>query len=92
MKVKVVYMTQVKSALGLPAELIEVQSPCTSRDLILQLANIHGDKFRQLVMDDQGKLLPSILLCIGDKQIGSDQAVELKEGDEMTILSAISGG
>jgi molybdopterin converting factor small subunit len=33
-----------------------------------------------------------VLLCVGDEQVSADHSVELREGDTITLLSAISGG
>jgi molybdopterin converting factor small subunit len=92
MKVQVNYTTQLKAALGRGSEQVELPSPGTLPRLLQKLVETHGATFRDLALDGQGQPLPSILLCIGDQQVDHDTGTELKEGDEVTILSAISGG
>ncbi len=92
MKVRVNYTTQLKAALGLSSQDIHVELPCTASQLIQQLGQQHGPAFQQLVQDEHGELLPSILLCVGNEQASRDGALPLKEGDDITIVSAISGG
>ena len=92
MNVQVNYTTQLKAALGCGSESITLRPPATVSQLLRELAQIHGESFRHLVLDDQGQPLPSILICIGDQQVDSHTAAELKDGDQLTILSAISGG
>ena len=92
MKVQVHYTTQLKAALGRGSEQVDFAGQCTLPDLLNKLAETHGAVFRDLALDDQGRPLPSILLCIGDQQVDNDSTSKLKDGDEVTILSAISGG
>jgi len=92
MQVSVVYTTQVKAALDLPGETIEVAAGSTASDLLKQLVEKHGSKFGELVFTSEGKLLPSLLMCVGDEQLASPADYPLQEGDALTLLSAISGG
>ena len=92
MNITLNYTTQVKAALGFATDSVEVESGCTVSQLLSAVAEKHGDTFRELVLTDDGQLLPSIVLCLGDAQVGFDAPNELVEGDEITILSAISGG
>jgi len=92
MTVTVNYTTQVKAALGVASETVQLDEACTVAELIQRLANEHGETFRSLVLDAQGRLLPSILLSRDSDQINFDDPVKLADGQELTILSAISGG
>lgn len=92
MKVQVFYTTQLKSALGFGTEHVDVEPPCTIAQLLGHLVSRHGSTFEEFVLDDHGKPLPSIVLCVGDQQVDGDESVTLQDGDEVTILSAISGG
>ena len=92
MNVRVIYTTQLRAALGRGWEEIDLPGPATLPGLLDRLGQLHGPTFRDLVLDSQGRPLPSILLCVGDQQIRADTAGDLKEGDQVTILSAISGG
>ena len=92
MKVRVLYTTQLKMALGLAGEDVILHDGGTLAQLVEQLSQRHGARFRNLMVDGQGKLLPSILLCLGDEQAIDGTSLRLSDGDEVTILSAISGG
>jgi molybdopterin converting factor small subunit len=92
MLIRVIYTTQVKAALGFAVEEVELDTPGTLGHLIATLAERHGDTLRQVALTDAGELLPSILICVGEEQIGHDMAHPLNDGDEVTLLSAISGG
>ncbi len=91
MKVRVVYTTQVKAALGIASEEPEVSTDCTMATLMKELATRHPKVFAEFVFDG-ARLRPSILLFVGDRQTNLDDSIKLVEGDEVTIFAAISGG
>ena len=45
-----------------------------------------------LVLLADGRLLPSIIVCIDDRQLSADQDIPLRDGNQVMLLSAISGG
>lgn len=92
MKITVAYTTQLKAALGVASEDIEVEADATVGDVVKQLAALHSDEFSQFVLNGEGQLLPSIILCVGEEQIAPGDATPLRDGDTVTFLSAISGG
>ena len=91
MKVRVVYTTQVKAALGISSEEPEVSSGCTVAKLMEELASCHPKVFTVFVLDG-AQLRPSILLFVGDRQTSLEDSTRVVEGDEVTIFAAISGG
>lgn len=91
MKVRVVYTTQVKAALGISSEEPEVSAGCTVAKLMEELTNCHPKVFTEFVLDG-AQLRPSILLFVGDRQTNLEDSTRLVEGDEITIFAAISGG
>jgi|GEM_PF-6084497 len=89
MEVTVLFTTQLKAALGRSDQQVSLAENATVKDAIAALAQQHPDHFAKLVMVD-GELLPSILLSVNDQQVDIDAS--LKQGDTLTLLSAISGG
>ena len=92
MRVMVEYAAQMRRAAGVASENVEVDSPCSLRDLLHRVAQKHGDRLDGLLFDTQGDFHRSILLFVGDKQTRWDDAVELNDRDTVTILTPISGG
>ncbi|MCE9557133.1 MAG: MoaD/ThiS family protein [Planctomycetes bacterium] len=92
MRLTIVYTTQLKAALGTGTESVDIAQPKTTADLLIALAEKHGEEFRRLALDSAGRPLPSLLICVGDEQIAPAAPLSLKDGDTITILSAISGG
>jgi molybdopterin converting factor small subunit len=92
MRLTIIYTTQLKSALGIGSEAIDIPPPPTPAALLTTLAEMHGAEFRRLTLGASGQPLASLIVCVGDQQVPVAAPVQLKDGDTITILSAISGG
>jgi len=92
MKIRIYYTAQLKLALGLDSEEIEVPSESRLLDLLQQIRQLHPQEVEQYVFSAQDELLPGVLLCLGDKHAGRDLSVSLQDGEEVTLLSVVSGG
>jgi len=92
MKINIRYTTQLRTALGIDSEEVVVPQVCTLLELLQQLRQRFPEALEQFVLNAQNELQPSVLLCVGDQHVGSDLSVVLQEGQEVTILSVISGG
>lgn len=92
MQVTIEYAAQVKQAAGVGSETVSVDEGCSVQELIRRTAEAHGEEFRRLVLDGDGRLHPSILLFVGDDQVRWETPVALKEADVVTLLSPVSGG
>jgi len=89
MEISVIYTTQLKAALGRSGDAVKIHEGSTVLDAVHKLATIEGAIFEQFVLRDE-KPLPSILVSVNDKQVDFD--TKLVAGDQVTLLSAISGG
>ena len=92
MKVRVFYTTQLKVALDRASEQVDIPGPLTVGQLLQHLHHLHGKPFAESVLTSQGELRPSILVCVGTDCLGRDLSVQLNDGDEVTLLSPVSGG
>ena len=89
MQIKVSFTSQLKAALGKGDESITLPENATVQDAIDALSKSYVDEFQQFVVTD-GRLMPSILTSVNDQQV--DCSAELQDGDNLILLSAISGG
>ena len=92
MVVTVQYTTQLKAALGVAQEQIQLKDGASLSDLLRQLAGQHGQTFSDLVLMGDGVLMPSMIVCIDDRQMPASQDIPLQDGNQVMFLSAISGG
>jgi molybdopterin converting factor small subunit len=92
MTVAVRYMAQLRHAAGLAQEQVELPAACTVQELLIQMAERHGDPLQRLLLAADRILHPTILLFVGDEQVGTDERVLLKDGDVVTVLAPVAGG
>jgi molybdopterin converting factor small subunit len=92
MKVRVNYLAQLKQAAGTSSESIDLDTPCSVQDLVIRLAENHGEPLRSFLLDTGGSLRNSILLIIDETQVHWQTPVQLKDGDVVTFLSPLAGG
>ena len=92
MKIHVRYTTQLRMALARSQDEVDLTELSSARGLLEKLSQRHGKPFDDLVFQGSGELNPSILVCVGDKHIGNDPSYSLQDGDQVTLLSIISGG
>ncbi len=70
--------------------LIEAQ---TVRDLIEKLVAKYGKNLASRLLDENGRLRRFINIYVNDRNIRVDETdVELRDGDQVLILPAVSGG
>jgi molybdopterin converting factor small subunit len=92
MKVTVRYLAQVKLAAGVAAEHVELEAPCTAPELLQRLAERRGPVLRALLLTEDGRPQPTILLFVGAEQVSAAEAGTLADGDVVTVLSPMAGG
>lgn len=85
------YMGQLKNAVGTGSEELDL-GPCSLVELIAELSRRHGESFRKLVCTPDGKPQSSILVCIGEEQVPVNESTVVQDGDDVTVLTPISGG
>lgn len=92
MKITVHYLAQVRQAAGRAMEPIELERPCSVRQLVIALAQRGGESLTRLLLDQRGEPQPSLLLFVGDNQVSAMQEITLRDADVVTVLSPMAGG
>jgi molybdopterin converting factor small subunit len=92
MQLNVLYMSQLKAAVGRGSESLEVPPGANISDVLAALVVRHGEPFERLARGADGKWQRSLLICVGNRQIPFDDASPLAEGMVVTLLTPISGG
>ena len=63
------------------------------KELISKLIERYGKGFASRLLDDNGNLRRYINIYVNNQNVrASDQEIKLKDGDEVLILPAVSGG
>ena len=92
MEILVQYTTQLKAELRIDSEQIDVPDGSRFSDVLECLAGKYPTTFQQLVIGDDGRLLPSILPCVDDEQISPDDDPILKADIAVLDVQCLQGG
>ena len=92
MNVKLRYTAQLKDKAGLETENIELKPNENLHDLLKKLASRYGEEFGNILFDENGTYRNSNLIAIYLFQVSYEENNELKDGDEITLISPVSGG
>jgi molybdopterin converting factor small subunit len=91
MRISIEYFGPVREAAGAVRELVDIEPPAHARELIASLAKQRGGKLAALLLGEDGKLSPSVLIAVGDRQDSVENPVELTDGDEIVIIPPVAG-
>jgi len=92
MKVTVRYSAQARHAAGRAFEEIELGVPISIKALLAHLAEKNENGLRNLLVDANGNSRAAVLVFVNDEQMQPGASDQIKDGDEVEILSPISGG
>jgi molybdopterin converting factor small subunit len=92
MSVRLHYASRFASAAGTDREQVELDQPISVRELLESIAERHGNAFRLVTFASDGVLQPALMICVNDEHLLDPAEHLLRDGDEVLVLSAISGG
>lgn len=96
MQVTVDYLGYIKGLLGVEqAEQIELKDSSLVRDLLVLLAEKHGEPFRKAIYEPNGAdLKPSFILTVNGLLLNQLNGLDtaLKEGNRVVLMPIVSGG
>ncbi len=92
MKVTVRFSAQARAVAGAAEESVDLPVAGTLRDLVILLADRHGEPLRGFLLGADGAPHASLLLIVGDEQARLSDGRALRAGDVVSILTPISGG
>ena len=92
MQLKIRYETLLKRAAGVARQSIDVAETQDVRDIVGELASQANNKVRSMLVDAAGNMQPSLLIFANDCQVNASDSCPLSDGDEITLMSPISGG
>jgi len=92
MNITIEYVAQMRSVAGMPAETVDLPVGTTAQDVIRSVAERHGGRLAELLLDENGVLRPSALVFADDEQVEWETAQTLREGSKVTILAPLAGG
>jgi len=92
MKIKLIYYAQVRRAAAMESETVTAADGIGLAEAVRQAAERHGEAFRTLVLDDAGSIRPVVLVLLNGVPATRGESRALRDGDEISMLSAVAGG
>ena len=92
MKVRVEYSAQLKRAIGHASEELEIESGTTAQEVLRQIAKREGGDVESFLIREDGRLSPTVLLCVNDEQVLWSAARALADRDVVSLTTPIAGG
>lgn len=93
-RVKVRFFTTLRELLGKREEQMEFPQAGTVEELLKQLSQKYGKRFRDYIYDDKGEVRSHLHFLINGQSTTTLQGFKtrLKEGDQVAILPPVGGG
>ena len=92
MKINIKYFAQIKKEAGKSFEELEFKSGATLQDCIKGLIVKNSINFNNILFDESGTYLDSVILIVNGNQVRYDENPEMIDGDELMLMSPIAGG
>ena len=92
MKITIAYFGQARTLAGTRTEVIEVPAEANVQAAVSRVAGTHGEAFDRLVFDADGSPKRSVLLAVNGTVPPPGTSPGLKDGDEISVQTAIAGG
>ena len=92
MKVTFNYMGQLRYLTGRDSDQVECSQGVSLAELMIVASKKYDKRFVNIVLDETGAIRPSLVVVINGAAVGKDSALNLTDGDSITLLTAIAGG
>ena len=92
MNVTFLYFAQVRAAAGTDAEKIDLPDGADLKAAMSAAVEIHGEALGALVIDGDGAIQASLLVLVNGLPADRSGSAALKDGDQISLLSAVAGG
>ena len=90
-EVKIVFLSFIEDLAGKKEEIITLEKNSTLNDLLNSIKKVFNKELSNLIFSSSGEIKKYILIGLNGKSV-KEFAIELNQGDEITILPAIAGG
>ncbi len=93
MKLTIDYTGQLASVTGVSEEQVELRGGETLGSILKGLAENYGEKFRELVFDDNGRIRSTLLAALdGEQAAGDKDNLDLSAVKVLMLMTPIAGG
>ena len=92
MNIRLRFTAQLKDQAGTETDQIQISDEMRLKELIDLLVLRYGEGFKQILFNHEGVYRNSNLIAINMEQVSYQDNNQLNEGDELTLISPVSGG
>ena len=90
-EVRILFFSFIEDLVGKKEEIIRLENNSTLNDLLKKIKNFLDGKLTKLIFSSSGNLKKYILIGLNGQSV-KKFAIQLNQGDEISILPAIAGG
>jgi molybdopterin converting factor small subunit len=90
--VTILYTAQARARAGMASETVPVQEGDTIESILQLAIQRHGPELRDILLDPSGQPRATNLLFVNGRQIGWATQTPARPGDEILVLTPMSGG
>ena len=92
MHVTLNYFAQLRQAAGVDKESLPLADNASLGQALLAAVERHPEQFRALLLDDTGRLRPSLIILLNGVPAAGGPDAALKDADAVSIFLPIAGG
>ncbi|MDF1813939.1 MAG: MoaD/ThiS family protein [Verrucomicrobiales bacterium] len=93
MEITIQYTGQLAGITGTSEESFGCSGEQSLLDLVKTLAAKHGPEYKELVLTEQSRIRPSLLVIInGEQAEGPFESLKLQESQTVMLMTPIAGG
>ncbi len=92
MKITLHYFGQLRQLAHREIETVEIEGAADPVEILRRVAPKYDEMFARILFDDHQKLAASVMILINQEMASRDSATPLRDGDEISLISAICGG
>ncbi len=92
LKVRIHYFGQLRQITDKDKEDVEFEHEDTIKSILLNRAKVYKTDFQNILLDEKGDIRPSVMVLLNGTMVSRDKMPTFKDGDEITVLTAIAGG
>ena len=92
MKITLHYFSQLRQLADKETEEVDAAAGTPIESILQQAADKYEASFRNAILKEDGTLRPSLMLLINEEPVSRSAPAQLKDGDQIKLITPIAGG
>lgn len=92
MKIDIKYFAQIKKEAERQSDELDLKSGATLQECLIEVSRKKSASFNNILFDEHNAYRGSVILILNSIQVRYDENPEMKDGDELMLMSPIAGG